>query len=348
MVTQRIETRQHIKENKLSVSFRLLLAVYAIIPICIILQLVDSEFFNHSFQQSLPSGPKHFVLFQVLFGTPHIVASAIILTTNTEYLKFYRFKVLMMTLALGIFFATVTQVFSYRAIYILVASWTVLHVLKQQYGIGQGVYRLPGWAFNLQLGLAVLAGIFIYIGIFLNKSLDAQQTEWVKNISGVLCLGLFLTTVFCHRLVPSSIGKLFMWANTFLVLSSFYLYLQQYYFLAILVPRLVHDATAYVFYVTHDYNRHRIQPQNFIYRWAKNVHLNIFIVLPVLSFLLAYMLQAYGDYYFNILTELFFGTEVYKAISLGLLGYLALMHYYTEAFTWKSGSPYRQFIAFKK
>jgi len=40
--------------------------------------------------------------------------------------------------------------------------------------------------------------------------------------------------------------------------------------------------------------------------------------------------------------------EINKAITLGVLGYLALMHYYTEAFTWKQGSPYRRFIAFSK
>ena len=348
MVTQTLETRPQTTDNKLTVSFRLLLALYSVVPLCMILQLVDSQLFNHYFQQSLPSSPKHFILFQILFGTPHIVASAIILTTNTEYFKFYRSKVLLMTLALAIFFALGSQIFSYRALYILVASWTVFHVLKQQYGIARGVCRLPGWAFNLQLGLAVGAGIFVYIGIFLHKSLDAQQTEWVKHISGGLCLSLFLTSVLCHRLIPSFFGKLFMWANTLLVLSSFYLYLQQYYFLAILVPRLVHDATAYVFYVTHDYNRHHPKPQNFIYRWAKNLYLNIFVVLPLLSFLLAYLLQAHGDYYFNILIDFVFGAEIYKAISLGLLGYLALMHYYTEAFTWKNGSPYRQFIAFRK
>jgi hypothetical protein len=348
MVTNILEIKEQPKPNRQAVSFRLLLALYAIIPLCLIIQWVDSQFFNYSFQQSLPSSPKHFILFQILLGTPHIVASAVILTTNSEYFKFYRFKVLMMTLALAIFFGIGSQVFSHRALYVLVASWTVFHVLKQQYGIARGVCRLPEWACCLHLSLAVSAGVLVYIGIFMHKSLDVQQTEWVQYISGGLCLGLFLITVLCHRLVPSSFGKKFMWANTFLVLSSFYLYIQQYYFLAILVPRLVHDATAYVFYVVHDYNRHHIQPQNFLYRWATKCHVNIFIVLPAVSFLLAYVLQAHGDYYFDLLTDFFFGVELRKVISLGLLGYLALMHYYTEAFTWKKDSPYRQFITFKE
>jgi len=48
------------------------------------------------------------------------------------------------------------------------------------------------------------------------------------------------------------------------------------------------------------------------------------------------------------LTEFLFGVEIRKAVSLGVIGYLALLHYYTEAFTWKNDSPYRKFIAFSK
>jgi hypothetical protein len=48
------------------------------------------------------------------------------------------------------------------------------------------------------------------------------------------------------------------------------------------------------------------------------------------------------------LTAYFFGIEIRKVITLGVLGYLALMHYYTESFTWKQDSPYRQFISFSK
>jgi hypothetical protein len=122
---------------------------------------------------------------------------------------------------------------------------------------------------------------------------------------------------------------------------------QEYYFLAILIPRLVHDATAYVFYVTHDVNKHLGHPQNFIYRWAKKAKLNVFIVLPLISFALTYVLQVYGDQWVNVITQFLFGMEIRKAISLGLIGYFSLMHYYTEAFTWKHGSPYRQYIRFK-
>jgi hypothetical protein len=335
-------------ERKLAVSFRLLLGLYAIIPLCLALQMVDGWFWHGFLRENLPTRPTHFLLFQILFGTPHILASTIVLVSNAEYLKFYQHNILWMTAAIAIVFGVGSLFIPYRVFYVLVAAWTVYHVLKQQHGVARGVCRLPSWAFYHLLWLSVAAGLFVYIGIFLKNSLDAQQTEWIKQIAGLLCAGLFLSATYCQRYVTTSFGKWFFWSNIFLVLSSFYLYVQQYYFLAILVPRLVHDATAYVFYVTHDYNRHHNHPQNFIYRYAAHCNVHIFIVLPVCSFALTFVLQAYGDNIVSAITVLFFGVEIHKAITLGLLGYLALMHYYTEAFTWKQDSPYRRFITFSK
>ncbi|MFU8790329.1 MAG: hypothetical protein ACNA7G_14970, partial [Methylobacter sp.] len=305
-------------------------------------------FWQGVLQQNLPSSPKQFLVFQILFGTPHIIASSILLASNTEYLKTYKLKIILMTVAIIAVFGVGSLFISYRALYVAVAAWTVYHVLKQQLGVGRGVYRLPDWAFYLLLWLSVAAGFFVYIGIFLKNSLELQQLELITLIAGGLCATLVCAALLCQRYAATAVGKWFLWSNVLLVLGSFYLFVQQYYFLAILVPRLVHDATAYIFYVVHDYNKHRQQPQNFIYRYAARCHLPIFIVLPVCSFLLAFVLQSYGDSTFNAAANALFDVEVNKAITVGLLGYLALMHYYTEAFTWKQGSPYRRFIAFSK
>ena len=348
MSAQIIAAQDVSDERKLTVSFRLLLSLYAIIPLCLALQMADGWFWGGFLRENLPTSPTHFILFQILFGTPHILASSILLVSNTEYLKLYQRNIVLMTAAIAVVFGVGSLFIPYQVFYVLVAAWTVYHVLKQQHGVARGVCRLPSWAFYLLLWLSVAAGLFIYIGIFLKNSLDAQQAAWIKQIAGLLCAGLFLSALYCQRYAATAFGKWFLWSNIFLVLGSFYLYLQQYYFLAILVPRLVHDATAYIFYVTHDYNKHHHHPRNFLYRYAARCNVHIFIVLPVCSFALAFILQAYGDNIVSAITEFFFGVEIHKVITLGLLGYLALMHYYTEAFTWKQGSPYRQFIAFSR
>lgn len=348
MSAQFISAQDFPKQNKLSVSFRLLFGIYAIIPFCLLLKLLDGWFWHDYLRENLPSSPSHFLLFQILFGTPHIVASAILLASNKEYIGFYKQKVIWLTVAAGLIFGVGSLFIPYLVLYILVACWTVFHVLKQQHGIARGICRLPNGVFNLLLWLSVSTGILIYIGIFLKSSMALHQAELVKDIAANLGVALVLATLFSQRYVTTLFGKLFLWSNSLLVLSSFYLYVEHYYFLAILAPRLIHDATAYIFYITHDYNKHQEHPQNTIYRFAKRCNIHIFIVLPLISFGLAFALQSYGDYVVNLITNYLFGFEIRKAITVGLIGYLALLHYYSEAFTWKQDSPYRKFISFTK
>ncbi|NOT84892.1 MAG: hypothetical protein HOP02_08980 [Methylococcaceae bacterium] len=349
MVTQTLSfTQPVIDRPQHVVSYRVLLGLYIIIPLCLLLQGGDDLFFAGALKAALPSSPNHYLIFQLLFGIPHIIASAITLSSNMEYVQFFKTKLLLMTAFIVLFFGVGSLFIPYKVLYLITATWTVYHVLKQQHGIARGVYQLPNWAFNALLGLSVSAGVMIYVGIFLKKSFDLSQAALVQNTAAGLCLGLILVTILSQWHIKTRFGKVFLWANTLLVLSSFYLAMQQYYFLAILVPRLVHDSTAFIFYVTHDYNRHQQQPVNFIYRWANCAHIPIFMVLPLLAFGAAFGLQKYGDALISNLSLYVFDIEIRKAVTLGIIGYLSLMHYYTESFTWKQGSPYRRYIGFKK
>ena len=340
------ETKSALVKRKLMVSFKLLLSLYSIIPLCLLVQFIDYFFLHSYLKANLPSSPTHFLLFQILFGTPHILASAFLLIGSPDYIKYYKKNIISVTLVLALIFGVGSLFIPYRVFYMVVAAWTVYHVIKQQHGVARGVCRLPNWAYYLLLALSVIAGLFIYIGIFLKNTLEVQQVEYLKLIVSFMCLALILSALYCQRHVTTATGKWFLCANISLVIVSFYFYVQQYYFLAILVPRLVHDATAYVFYVTHDYNKHFQHPQNWLYRYAAQLKINIFWVLPLSSFALAFVLQAYGDHLVSFVTRFFFDVEIHKVITVGVLGYFALMHYYTEAITWKVGSPYRNHIGF--
>ncbi|MCQ8102996.1 hypothetical protein NP590_02660 [Methylomonas sp. SURF-2] len=346
MSAQGVLAPYRIGELKLSVSFRFLLSLYAIVPLCVLVLWLDRYGFQHALRDMLPSSPSHFLLFQVLFGTPHIIASNLLLFGHSDYVATFKHKLLGMTVFIAVFFGLGSLFIPYRVLYLISAAWTVYHVLKQQHGVAKAVCRLPNWAFYLQLWLSVGAGIFIYMGIFLKNSLTPEQAELVLRIAGVLTAALLLSTLVCQKYVPSRFGVGFLWANTLLVVASWYVYSQQYYFLAILMPRLVHDITAYSFYVSHDVNRHGDRPQTLLFRLAALCRLPVAVVLPLLSFLLTYLLQVYGDDLVNAILQTLFATQVYKAVTLGLIGYLALMHYYTEAFIWAAGSPLRRYIRF--
>ena len=334
--------------NQFAVSFRFLLSLYAIVPLCVLIQLLDRFEFDSALRDMLPSSPSHFLLFQILFGTPHIIASNLLIGSHGDYLAAFKSKIIGMTVFIIVFFGIGSLFIPYTVLYVITACWTVYHVLKQQHGIAKAVCRLPNRAFYVQLWLSVIAGIFIYIGIFLKNSLTVDQADGILQAASVLTAALLISTLICQKYAPNRFGQWFLWANTLLVVSSWYLYAQHYYFLAILIPRLVHDITAYTFYVSHDVNRHGKQPQNGLYKLASACRLPVAAVLPLLSFLLTYLLQAYGDDLVNLIMQTLFATQIYKAVTLGLLGYLALMHYYTEAFVWSAGSPLRRYIYFAK
>ena len=332
----------------MAVSFRLLLSLYLIMPFCLLLYGLDVTVWQNYLLDNLPSKPTHFLLFQILFGTPHILASAVLLTTNREYFQFYKRPLALATLAIAVIFGIGSLFISYYVFYVIVAGWTVFHVLKQQHGVARGICKLPNLAFNSLLWLSVSAGLLIYIGIFLHNRLETETLEQLKNAAEILTTILVLLAFYYQRYVPTLFGKTFLWANVFLVVSSLYFYSKNYYFFAILIPRLVHDATAYIFYVTHDFNKHSIEPKNALYRFAKRYSISIFVLLPIVTFGLAFILQAYGDMAIAWITREIFGYEIRKVMTLGVLGYLALIHYFSESMTWKNGSPYRQFISFSK
>ena len=332
----------------LAVSFRFLLSLYGIVPVCLCVVLLDKWFFNQALRESLPNSPSHFLLFQLLFGTPHIIASSLLILSHKEYLTVFKHKLLAMTAFIALFFGVGSLFISYKVLYVITACWTVYHVLKQQHGIVKGLCKLPVWAFRCQVSFSVLAGIFIYLGIFLQNALaESGYSELVWWLASGFTACLVLSSFSFQRFIDNQMGFWFLWANTLLVVCSWFVYGQEYYFLAILMPRLVHDITAYSFYVSHDYNRSQTQNALGIYRFAGLLHLPVVVVLPLTSVLLTYLLQAYGDDLVNLMLETVFSTHVYKAITLGLFGYLALMHYYTEAFVWSAGSPLRRYILFK-
>jgi hypothetical protein len=341
-----LDMLQRYRLTHLTVSFRFLLVLYAIVPLCLLIQFADQFMFAFRLRELLPSSPNHFLLFQVLFGTPHIIASNILLISHAEYRHRFKQKFIGMSLFIVLFFGVGSLFIPYRWLYIISVCWTVYHVLKQQHGVAKAVCRLPPLGFYMQLGLSVGAGICIYLGTFLKDGLDVETSNWVLQIAIVLTVGLFLSTCVWQARVTDRFGQYFLWANSSLVISCCYFYAEHYYFLAILMPRLVHDLTAFSFYISHDVNRHAKQADNALFRLTQAAHIPVVVVLPVLAFSLTWFLQQYGDALVDYVSTQLFSIPIYKAVTLGLFGYLALMHYYTEGFVWSSGSPLRRYITF--
>lgn len=326
----------------LRLSLRGLLALYLVVPLALAAWAVDAMFLDHSLRASLPDKPTDYFLFELVFGWPHIVASTIILTTNGEYLDLYRRRLVVVSAIVIAFFLVGYFTLPYSALFFVAATATIIHVLKQQIGIGRGAARISSRSYTLWGWSSIGVGVVLYNALFLAE-LDSYRTELVL-LAVILAVPSLVLAVRLHAEIETGLGRLFLWSNTALVVSALAFYAAGYGIFAIAVPRVVHDTTAFAFYVAHDVNKHRAGPRNRLYRVANAIPGGIYWVTPVLAIATAYLLAQHGDAVFHWLSGNLFADSVPKAVSLGLLGYLGMMHYYYESFTWKTGSPYRAFV----
>ena len=252
---------------------------------------------------------------------------------------------MLFTIFLLLFFGVGSLYISYDVFLALVGAATVLHVIKQQVGVGKGLCRGSGWVYDVWGWTLVVFGSILYYAVYTSSTFAPETAAWIHGVLGALAALAFVLTLVCHRDIATRMGRLYLWANAAMVLQSGLFYWQGYAFLAILGPRLVHDLTAFTFYVAHDVNRHGDEPQNLLYRLASKLGIGIFWVGPTVAVLLTYLIANYGDLLSGLLVTQVLGYNVPYGASFLIIGYLAMLHYYTEAFTWRQGSPYRQHLA---
>jgi hypothetical protein len=138
----------------------------------------------------------------------------------------------------------------------VVGAATILHVIKQQVGVGKGLCRLSSWIYDAWGWTMIAFGSLLYYSIYSDLDFSAATRAWVDSVLVALAALTFVLTVVCHLRIKTALGRFYLWANALMVLQSGLFYAEGYAFLAILGPRLVHDLTAFTFYVAHDVNRH--------------------------------------------------------------------------------------------
>lgn len=332
--------------RRMNLSMRGLLAIYAVIPLCAVLYAVDRGLLGGAIREALPHNPDHLLIYGLLFGWPHILASNVILATNAEYRNVYGKRAVIASLIIIAFFVIGNFALPYVVLSVVAATATIIHVLKQQIGIGAGAARLKGWLYPAWGWTGILAGVALYNTLYLED--DLASYERVLGLTSLALTGVVvILAVACHRRITSRMGKTFLWSNTALVVVPVTLHFAGYDIFALAIPRIIHDTTAFAFYVAHDHNRHRGAPKNPLFRAAARIPGGIYWVSPALAVGLAFGIERYGDGLLDVITAGASSSAFPQAASIGVLGFLAMLHYYTEAFTWKAGSPYRRHVSIK-
>jgi hypothetical protein len=317
--------------------------LYLVIPLCFGIWAFDVLVLGGALRPALPRTPEAYALFELVFGWPHIVASTLILVTTPAYLRAYRRRLTIASVAVTTFFGVGFFVLPYDLLFFVAATATIVHVLKQQIGIGRGAARTSSRLYTAWGWTAIGAGVVLYNALFLT-ALDPYKA-WLVAGAAAFATATVILAIRLRGEVAAGLGRRFLIANTAMVVSALFFYAAGYGIFAIAIPRVVHDATAFAFYVSHDVNKHRDGARNALYRGAARLPGGVWWVTPALAVVVAWLLAEHGDAAFHALTGGLLADAAPRAISLGLLGFLGMMHYYYESFTWKSGSPYRTWIA---
>lgn len=321
---------------------RWLLALYAIIPVSVLLVVADAWIFEgQALRQHIPNQPEHWPFWTVIFGLPHIIASLITMA-DREYLSHYRRTLLWPTLifagvaSLGILGP---QPLSYNLLFILLDFYTIYHVLAQQLGLTLMMMATPpSFTFKSWKWLSVLAGFAIYINVYGEQYIGNVRILGIGIYDlltyGAVCICAALV-VLAWRLTPTSrhrIGVWYLWGNVALLLSALLINEIGYTLFVILIPRIIHDVTAYMVYVTHDRNRNKLLQVNSVYRLTAFTHLSPVILLPLLSVGIAFLLTSHHHY---------------SPVTILMLT-ITFVHYYFEGFIWRGGNPHRRYVSFRR
>jgi hypothetical protein len=309
---------------------RWLIMIYAIIPVLATLVAVDYFLLGKALQPFLTTEILFFPLYILLFELPHIIAS---LTTfaDKEYVAHYKknlfihIPVLLGTF--GIIFA-----YSFTIGILLYALYTMYHVTRQQTGIALLFTKQRDFWHECWTYLGVASAFFGYVIVFLIQTIDFSYL-YVASIFIVPSVVFFLLVsvyIFIRSSQPAA--RLYISGVVASVVASQLFLFLNYLFLAIFVIRFIHDATAFVFYFTHDLNRNKISTHNYIYFAFLKIGIPIVVALPLIALSLNYIIR--------------FELMVFQ-IGLLLFISMSLTHYYLESVMWKRDSVHRSQLRFE-
>ncbi len=309
-----------------TISVRGLLGIYLVIPAILLFMLLDHFAFAGAVKSTLPQLPEQLLWYTLLFNFPHIFASYFSFA-DKEYLAYYK-RNLLLGIPVIIISGLLLSWWNTEVCVLLIILYTFYHNVSQQTGIATTLMRHRGYAVTAWRFTNIALGIFLYALIY-PSAWRAVAWEYALPITlGLFACSLILTALITRKSKTRE-GKLYAWGTTSIGGVSMVAVALGYPIFAISLLRVVHDVTAFVFYITHDMNRNRLVMHNMLYRYViPSVHILI-VVIPLFGVFLTYVVQGGGT---TTTLELFF--------------IIAITHFYIEGFMWKNGSPHRTHIAF--
>ncbi len=311
----------------LQISWRWLLAVYLIVPVLLLVVIIDRIWFSESLLPYMGLSSLLLPLYLLLFELPHIIAS-LLGFADREYRQQYARP---LYLGLPAVLLGVYLLFRIDPVWAILAYLvaTMYHVIKQQTGIAF-IFGTPrGIVHQVWTYAAIVCTGTIYSAILLAEQFPIAVGPGLYGfIYAALALSLMAGMVQWYR-TSRSVGAWYVIATTMMLASSFWMLYVGYLFFAFFAIRFVHDVTAFIFYTAHEHNRNHAVRSNPIYRIFAPIPLPIFVLVPLISIGLAYLIRSAAT-----------GSVALWMVVIAL----GFAHYYLESLMWKRDSLHRQHI----
>lgn len=302
---------------------RWLLALYCIVPACLLFTFADWLIMDGRLSSALPADPHSMRWFTLFFMLPHIFASMLILV-DIRYIQFYRRR-LAITLPLFILAAIwLPAVLGWTAFMIIIAIYTIYHLMAQQAGMAAMLaenrcirHRVWGWASFIFLAV-------LYLLVLVPAS---PAMPWVDAVLTTLTAVLVVATWQAWSRSRTEPGRRYIGANSAMLLACLLFYYLRLPFFLILMPRVVHDITAFMVYAAHNASRANDGEVSAMGIMQRLIPLPAAYLTPLVGIGLTVMV-----------------TYLWQSHMMVLLPFMALFHYHWEAIMWRGGSPLRQHI----
>ena len=228
-----------------ALSHRHLELVYFVVLAGMVAVGLDQVAFNGLLKDWLPVSINDVTILAIVFTLPHIIASMLILL-EPEYLEFYgsklRFSFIgVVFLLLG---AGLVHEFALAGVF---AIATVVHVVFQQTGICQLVGLRQLKTFTVWKWLLAAFSLLIYLQLLSDA---VGQLVLVSTIIFGLASTVALT-IAVYQTGPQVGVRYAMWTQLMAISVAVCFWLG-YPLIAVLMPRVVHDLTAFLIYINHD------------------------------------------------------------------------------------------------
>lgn len=317
-----------VQEPQLHIRRSWILSIFLIIPAVAIFGAWDMYFNNKQLLPYLRFDSLFLPLYLLIFELPHVLASFFGFFQK-EYVRHYQ-RHLFLGLPLVLTgFVLVLGINFYTAFLIYLIA-TLYHVIRQQAGIAH-FFGVPKncwhwwWTWFLIVGLA---GVYIIMQPnFLAEELQSPLLILVQ-VTLVLAAGTTLKLILETK---SSSGVLYVLATLLMAFVSYWMLISGYEFLSVLVVRVIHDVTAFLFYITHEVNSNYHSVKNYLYRYIPLMPWALVLLVPLSAVLIGFAFRAV------------FEDPIWL---FGIVMIVSLAHYYLESIIWKRDGLHREHIRF--